>query len=548
MNQKSELEQITASYFAREWARWPSSGSRVGLIEYDERLEVPTPDLYADQIADLNSTRRELQALPDPPVGSLEQLDRQAILAHIEHENLFLGTIEHWRTDPIEQVESAIGSIFGLLMRRDVSKPEAAEAIRKRLAALPEFLEESQRNLSRPIRMWVRAARPTAQGGVEFFKDAIPPLARQHRSLANGLESAMAAACIALAEYDQHLQKLENSALPEDPAVGEQVLQQIVRTGHGLPHTLDELDSFAGREIDRCKADMDRVARTVNGNRSWQQILEDGRRDFASEPHDLMQEYRAATLGLRDQLVCDGVLDLPPGETCDVMSTPAFLRSVIPSAAYSSPGPLDAIQRGIYYVTEPPPDLPASEFQANLGQHFCFESTCAHEAYPGHHVQLCWANHASSIARQMAHHIIFMEGWTLYCEQLVVDLGYLSGPIWELDCLLSQLWRACRIRIDVRVHSRRMSVREAIDLLKSELGFTELRAQTELNWYTQSPGTPMSYLLGRHETFALRDLFRRHRPQSSLRDFHNWLLQFGSVPQRWLHPLVGEGDEEMKVH
>jgi uncharacterized protein (DUF885 family) len=251
-----------------------------------------------------------------------------------------------------------------------------------------------------------------------------------------------------------------------------------------------------------------------------------------------MKGYREATFGLRDRLVADRVLDLPPGEVCDVISTPAFLRSVIPSAAYSSPGPLDAIQRGIYYVSDPPPTLPPDDYRANVGQHFGLESTCAHEAYPGHHVQLCWANHATSLARQMAHHIIFMEGWTLYCEQLMVDLGYLAGPIWQLDCLHSQLWRACRIRIDVRVHSHEMTVRGAIDILKSELGFTELRAQTELNWYTQSPGTPMSYLLGRHETLALREQYRSKHPGSSLRDFHNWLLKFGSVPQRWLHEFI----------
>jgi uncharacterized protein (DUF885 family) len=80
-------------------------------------------------------------------------------------------------------------------------------------------------------------------------------------------------------------------------------------------------------------------------------------------------------------------------------------------------------------------------------------------------------------------------------------------------------------------------------MLKQELGFTELRAQTELNWYTQSPGTPMSYLLGRRETLTLRELYRQRHPASSLRDFHNWLLKFGSVPQRWLHGLMGHAED-----
>lgn len=538
MEQVTPLTNITADFYRRQWERWPSNGSRTGLTEYDDRLEVPTADLITDQVNDLNETKRQVEKTNEPSAGSLEWLDRQSLLAHLNHEHVFLTEIQHWRSNPIEPVESAIGAIFGLLMRRDVSKPEPVEAIRKRLLAIPAYLEAARHNIDRPIRMWVTAARPTARGGVEFFSDAIPQLTQQHPALETGLRHAADAACQALSDYDAWLQSLESKSLSEDPAVGDKVLQQIVRDHHGLPYSLDELDEIAGREIERVKREMDEAARQFDPGRSWQQILEVGRNEFAAQPHDLMKEYREATLGLRDRLVADGVLDLPPGEVCDVIPTPAFLRSVIPSAAYSSPGPLDAMQRGIYYVTEPPPGLPPDEYRANLGQHFCFESTCAHEAYPGHHVQLCWANHATSLARQMAHHIIFMEGWTLYCEQLIVDLGYLAGSIGQLDCLLSQLWRAFRIRIDVRVHTRRMTVREAIDMLKRELGFTELRAQTELNWYTQSPGTPMSYLLGRHETLALRDLYRRHHPGSSLRDFHNRLLKFGSLPQRWLHAYV----------
>jgi uncharacterized protein (DUF885 family) len=540
MHQPSELAAITQRFYRREWERWPSSGSRVGLEEYDPRLEVPTADRIADSVADLTQTRREIETLREPGRGTLESLDRQALLAHIDHEETQYTELQHWRTDPIEPVESAIGSVFGLLMRRDVSRADTVDAIAKRMAAIPPFLEAAQRNIEQPIRMWLAAAKPTAQGGIEFFRQAIPPLARDHARLEQDLERATNAACQALANYLKWLEGLESRTLPEDPAVGEAVLMRIVRNGHGLPYSAEELDAIAGREMESCGRELAEVARSMDPRRSWQEILEDGRREFAEQSHDLMREYREATFGLRDRLVQDGVLEMPPGEVCEVISTPAFLRAVIPSAAYSSPGPLDRIQRGIYYVTEPPPDLPPAEFQANLGQHFCFESTCAHEAYPGHHVQLCWANHATSLARQMAHHIIFMEGWTLYCEQLMVDLGYLAGPLWELDCLLSRLWRACRIRVDLRVHTRRMTVREAIEMLKKELGFTELRAQTELNWYTQSPGTPMSYLLGRHETLTLRELFRQHHPVSTLRDFHDWVLKFGSVPQRWLHPFVGK--------
>jgi uncharacterized protein (DUF885 family) len=532
------LSRLVEGFYLREWDRRPSEGSRIGRAEYDDRLETPTAELVASELADVRATRAELNKLPTPSPGTVEWLDRHSIAAHLDMTNLRLAEIEHWRTNPVEPVETAIGAIFGLLMRRDVTLPETAEAVRRRLLAIPNYLGAVTRSVDRPVRMWVVAARPAATGAVEFLRDAVPELAQRHPARRSALESAAAAAIEALGLYDDWLQSLLAEPLSDDPAVGQAALDEIVRDEHGLPYTLDEIDAIGQREVARISCELNELARSIDPRRSWQQIHEDARIAFAAQPHDLLREYREATYGLRDRLVADGVIELPPGETCDVISTPAFLRSVIPSAAYSSPGPLDAVQRGIYYVSDPPPSLPPAEFRDNLGQHFGFESTCAHEAYPGHHVQLCWANRAGSLARQMAHHIIFMEGWTLYCEQLIVDLGYLATPMWQLDCLLSQLWRAWRIRIDVAVHTRRITVREAVDILKRELGFTELRAQCELNWYTQSPGTPISYLLGRHETLALRDRYRSLRPSASLRDFHNWLLRFGSVPQRWLLPFV----------
>jgi uncharacterized protein (DUF885 family) len=179
---------------------------------------------------------------------------------------------------------------------------------------------------------------------------------------------------------------------------------------------------------------------------------------------------------------------------------------------------------------------------ANLGQHYGIESTCVHEAYPGHHVQLCWANRASSRARQMADHIVFMEGWTLYCEQMMVEQDWFdpgAPGLLKLNYLADQLWRAYRMVIDVGIHTRKLSVAAAVRMLIDGVGFTRERAETELNWYTQSPGVPMSYLLGKRETLALRDQFMKGR-SATLKRFHRWLLGFGSVPQRWLHPHLPE--------
>ncbi len=287
------------------------------------------------------------------------------------------------------------------------------------------------------------------------------------------------------------------------------------------------------------KAAQSRLAKEIDSTATPGQIIERENRRWAETGPDMLAEYRRVTYSLRDRLVSEGILDLPPGESCDVISTPSFLRPMLPTAAYSSPGPLDKHQVGIFYVSDPPKSLPAAEYLANVAQHFPVDPTCAHEAYPGHHVQLCWANQAPSLIRKLADHIIFMEGWTLYCEQMMVELGWYPSQVYELGYLNDQLWRACRIVIDTSLHSGEMTIDQAIQMLQKEVGFTPMRAKAELNWYTQSPGTPMSYLLGKGKTLALREAWMAKNPGGTIKQFHGWLLTQGSVPQGWLMETLG---------
>lgn len=534
----AQVAPIVEAYFRRAWTRWPSLGSHAGLAEFDGGLECPDAALHADQLRDVETTLSELNGLASCPDVSAESLDRQVFRSHLEWQRLECESLLEWRRNPLGPPEGAVGALYYLVTRRDLSNDTVADALLQRMERVPQYLAAARSAINDPVRMWLAPAQESTDGGVDFVRGCAAELSRLHPKSTSRIELAAEAAIQGLQSYREWLNGLQTAVLRDSPAIGADLLAQIVRINHGLPLTLDEIDAFGRLEVDRLTGELASVARTVDASRSWREIVADERARFAAQPHDLLSEYRNATVSLRDELRARNVMDLPPGECCDVVPTPAFLQPVIPSAAYSSPGPLDPNQKGIFYVSVPPSTPSRDACEADTAQHYGFESTCGHEAYPGHHVQLCWANRATSLARQMAHHIIFMEGWTLYCEHLLVELKFLDSPMWTIDCLQSQLWRAYRIVIDVGVQTGTMSVAEAVELLMREVGFTPARAHAELNWYTQSPGTPMSYLLGRHETLALRDRYRSRHPAASLRDFHHWLLRFGSIPQRWLVPYI----------
>ena len=135
-----------------------------------------------------------------------------------------------------------------------------------------------------------------------------------------------------------------------------------------------------------------------------------------------------------------------------------FCGTSFPTAAYSQPGQFDADQTGIFWVNDLSlyQKTPAKK-AAEVRQHFGLEFTCAHEAYPGHHLQFCIQNRHPSKLRRLFHHAIFYEGWTLWCEKMSVDQGVIDLPEARLIQLHDALWRAHRIVIDCGLHDGELS-------------------------------------------------------------------------------------------
>jgi hypothetical protein len=127
----------------------------------------------------------------------------------------------------------------------------------------------------------------------------------------------------------------------------------------------------------------------------------------------------------------------------------------------------------------------------------------------------------------------FTKGWTLWCEQMMVDLRIDRSPWLPVQQLHDALWRCHRILVDLRLQTGRYSYEQAVGHLQRHVGFTRARAEADVNWYTAQPAVPMSYWLGRLENERLRQRLMTGRGWS-LRKFNDWLLSFGTIPQAWI--------------
>ena len=143
-------------------------------------------------------------------------------------------------------------------------------------------------------------------------------------------------------------------------------------------------------------------------------------------------------------------------------------------------------------------------------------------------MQLSTASNAISPARKAFRSNVLIEGWGLYVEELMTELGHLDDPETRLLRLKDLLWRAARVIVDVGLCTGEMSFEQAVAFLVDGPKLERPNAVAECRRYTLNPLQPSSYALGRAAILDLRE--RAAHAGLSRREFHDRLLGTGSLP------------------
>jgi uncharacterized protein (DUF885 family) len=161
-----------------------------------------------------------------------------------------------------------------------------------------------------------------------------------------------------------------------------------------------------------------------------------------------------------------------------------------------------------------------------------------HEGVPGHHFQIALQQEMTELPafrrkRVFGRLSAFSEGWALYAEHLVAESGWYDGdPKGLLGQLSDELFRARRLVVDTGLHSMHWTRQQAIDY--------GIRP-SEVDRYVAWPGQACAYMVGELAILAERDKAQKALGGSfSLPQFHNWLLQTGTVPLDVLKQVVDD--------
>ena len=399
------------------------------------------------------------------------------------------------------------------------------KALTQRLKAIPPYLRGARSWLDvepeKIPQIWLESAIAEAEGGAVFIRDL-----KQHPDFIRyRLNEELEQAAHALEEFVLYLKRDLAEQAEGDFACGRRYFDLLLQERHFLNINADELYAFGEKLFQQTEQELLALTQELQGDDNVDGLMQKIQQQ-RPDKNRLLDEYRKQMQAARKFVEENEIVSLPGKESLKVIETPVFLQHQIPFAAYYEPAPTDVKQQGYYYVTPP-------KTEEELGEHniISLKHTCVHEAWPGHHLQFVKANlkpTSSSLPRLINASATLYEGWALYCEQLMHELGFIEEPESHFVLLKDRLWRALRIMVDVGIHTRGLSLDDAAKLMQQKLGFSHSQAMADLAWYTQAPGVPMGYATG----WALINKLKQQqqaKEKFNLKSFHDTLLSSGSI-------------------
>jgi len=512
----------------------PVGSTFMGVHDRDDQLDDLDRDRVEANFAKRKEFIRRLDAVERSSLGLQDRIDLTVARQKFEAQVATFEQFEFLSLEPIVYPSVAVQGLYALFCRNPEPDETTLSCAASRLRQFGRLLEQGKKNLTRPPRIFTQMAIEFVKGSRSFLSKSIPQIAQTAPGKAEELLAANRAAQAALDDFEAFLEKELLARSDGTFVIGRDLFEFKLRKEHFLDYDVETLLEMGRETLAKTKEELARLAQKIDATAQWQDVIEKIKSEHPG-PEELKQAYERSMRQARQFVEDKGLVEVPKEEKLLVVDTPEFARFYIPYAAYSSPGPFEKQQLGLFFVTPVDPKLPSDQQEKILRDHPSanIRIIALHEAYPGHHLQLVKANLYPSRLRHFFHNTVFVEGWALYCEEMMRQMGFLADPKTWLLQLKAQMWRAARVILDASLHTAKVSFDEAVEFLMREAMLQRHNAVAEVKRYTMSPTQPMSYLLGKDEIKRLKSKVEaKQGARFNLAGFHNQLLSFGSLPTK----------------
>jgi uncharacterized protein (DUF885 family) len=521
----AELQKMAHEFYDWRARNFPVTSSDQGLHTWDDKLTDYSEEAIAARRKHVTDLLALVSAMRTDAWSKDDRIDWILFRAQLEGTAFFDRVMHFEDSDPQTYVNECSNAIFSLL-KKDYDAPRnRARSATARLKAMPALIEQGKKNLTRPVRLYAQLAIESARSIDGLFKESLDTIAKdlapdEMRDFVAAREAALGA----LHGYADWLSSRLDRMVEWSP-MGEENYNYLLKHVYLLPIDAKQVAMLGEAELARYRALESFLPDPSLANPDPSRSP-----NVPADQEAFLKAYEGRETEMIEFLRAHRLVTLPDYlGRFEIRQLPEAFKPTSPGGFMNAPGVYDKDPTGFFFIPTYDPKSKNFYIRAAIEDP---RPILGHEGIPGHFLQLSIANHLSDEIRRQHGDGVFVEGWALYGEEMLMRTGlYPQNSASQGQVLRLARYRAARIGVDVNLHTGRWTFDQAVQYFMEAGGLDREAATGEAAGAAASPSQKITYMVGKWQIMGLLGKYRDRKGAAfRLGEFHDDLIKNGSLP------------------
>ena len=519
------LHKLADDYYNWRNENYPIASSEAGLHTWDNRLTDYSAAKIAERAQHVRKLLDQVRATKTEKWTKDDRIDWLLFRAQLEEVDFGENILKLEQTNPLTYVNECSNAIFSLLKKEYDTPRNRALSAAARFKAMPGLFAEAEKNLQKPVKLYAQLAIQSARNIDPLFKESTAPLAKDLSEAERAdFEKSRDGALAAIHGFADRLEKKLPRMVDFAP-MGEANYNYYLKHVLLLPLNAVQVEMLGRAELARYRA-----LEALLPDPSMADPNPERAKSVPPDQEAFLKAYESREAEMIDFLKSHQLITLPDylGKF-EIRQLPEAFKPTSPGGFMNPPGVYDKDPVGFFFIPTYNPKSKNFYLRAAIEDP---RPILGHEGIPGHFMQLSIANHLPNEIRRQNQNGVFVEGWALYGEEMLMRTGlYPEGSAAQGQILRLSRYRAARIGVDVNLHTGKWTFEQAVNYFMEAGGLDREAAEGEAAGAATQPTQKIWYITGKWQIMnLLGKYYDKMGANFRLGQFHDDLVKNGSLP------------------
>lgn len=536
------------------WKANPSASIYSGYGKYYDLLIIPDSAAFADGVLFSNQWLDSLHAFNYNDLSDDNKINYNIIQNQLQSTIWYIDTFKSQQKDPSSY--NLGGECYYLVTQNYAPLTQRLQTLSKHLQHASDYYLAAEKMIYHPTKEYTQLGIDQNNGSLDVFGAALTDSINKS-SLTDAekdtLQQRVVRTTSAIKNYISFLQQLVNDKnyAFSDFRIGKELFDQKFKYDLVTDYTPEEMFVKADSAKNYYHQQMFRIANNLwlkyYGNTAKptdsltliKDVLDKLSLNHASPQH-VVDTARQLVHKLERFIITKNLFNYDTTYPLKVRIMPAYMAGVTLANAEFTP-PYQKSGFTYYNITDLS-KMPATDAESELREYntYSLQFLSIHEAMPGHCMQGVYNNRSGSIIKSVFGNGAMVEGWAVYCEQMMMENGWgNNAPELWLTLYKWRLRECSNVLIDYGIQCLHYSEADVYKLLKNETFQEDAQIKEKYHRASVSQVQLCSYFTGLSDILALREAYKNKMGSNyTLKDFHEKFLSYGSAPVKYIREVM----------